>query len=154
MKNVYYCLALVFLVSSCSGGGGNNAKSVPPAPTFIYETIRLAGAGAEDCGEVAIGEAVNEINACVTNAFNLYQAFYAIYRRQGIDSNVATGFAYDSQSLFIVEFDDFSCSPSSNCNAFYNVLECLSPMANPSDSQEAMNGNPFTCADWVEVPAQ
>lgn len=150
-------IVFALLLSACSGGGGgsggNDSKSPElPQQTFVDETERLAGEDAIDCGELAIGADPTAINECVADAFYAYQSFYAIYHYQGIDSNVATGFAYDGSTLYFVMYDDFSCPAAGDCASYYRVLECESPVVNDPGSEEAMKGNPFSCSDLVEVP--
>jgi hypothetical protein len=151
MRQVVYVVVWL-LLPACSGGGGNEKPVALEPLSFIERTKELAGPDALDCGDLAIGAPVAGINRCVSDAFLAYQPFYAIYRRQGIDSNVATGFAYNSMDLYFVEFDDFSCMPAGDCAQYYRVLECISPTVNEPDSEPAAAGNPFSCSDWLEAP--
>lgn len=148
---LFALITSAFLLSACGGGGGHSNSAPPAQPTFVDETIRLAGPDANDCGELSIGEAPSDINRCVADAFLAYQSFHAIYNRQGIDSNVATGFAYNSMELYLLEFDDFSCGAQGDCETDYRVFECVAPAVNDLESEQAAIGNPFDCSDLIEV---
>ena len=146
-------MAMVLLIGACTDG--SDRRPVDPEDSlqfprsFLEELEFRAGYGANDCGEREPEELIDEIHNCVTSAFYAYEPFFAIYNRQGIDSNVASGISFNNMELYLVEFDDHFCNPD-DCIP-YNVLECISPSVNDIDSELANIGRPFSCTETREI---
>lgn len=64
-----------------------------------------AGGDAVDCGNAPLGELHDDYYQCAVDAFRDGEAFFAVYERQGIDSEVRIGWASDGESVWIGSYD-------------------------------------------------
>jgi hypothetical protein len=100
------------------------------------EVESLAGAGASDCGSVAIDGDPSAVDACVVTAMSEGKAFKAEYHRQGDDSKIVSGYAgNDGGQVFILTWDSSPCG-GSGCDAVISSIECIGPkLADPNQSR-------------------
>jgi hypothetical protein len=76
---------------------------------------------------VAIGGDASAVDACVATAIKEKRAFRAEYRRQGIDSQVVSGYAgNDGGQVFFLSWDSAPCGGPS-CDPVISSMECIRP---------------------------
>jgi hypothetical protein len=85
---------------------------------------KAKASGYRNCGSVALdGTNKAAVDACVLEAFQHGQAFFARYDQLGIDSAVAEGLLFSQQKvLTVVHFDGWACATPNcaspeNCNS-------------------------------------
>jgi len=109
-------------LSACSEG-----ESGITFEDYRARVISVAGPGADDCGEAAIGEGANQ-NECVAIAFANGFSSYAIYNLQGADSQVATAYAVNAQgNVFRLLFDSDPTGGGLENNGEISIFQCLNP---------------------------
>ena len=98
---------------------------------------RRAGAGAVDCGHVAIGASSAATDQCIADQTAAGTPFFAHYDEQGIDSRVALGVVRDPQGQTSVLLWDSDPSGGSGAPARITESVCggdppvQTPMTNP-----------------------
>ena len=136
-------LSILVVFVGCS----SNDSMVRPvvACDFAAKLKSRAGAGAMDCGHAALGGSASAVDACVVQAFQAGQAFYARYDRQGIDSAVVFGIAGDSSGNVIFMLRDSDPSGGSGAPPTLYENSCLDPAVDPSTSRDPFIAPPLTC---------
>jgi hypothetical protein len=105
----------------------------------------LAGGGARDCGEVAIGADASTVDACVQMAFVSGTPFIARYDRQGTDSHVVSGLAGDSRGHVVFSTWDSAPCGGQGCSQSISEDVCNGPMLNTSATRDPSQMLPISC---------
>lgn len=99
-----FIVLISLLVAACSSMGGRPATF----DSFLAEVKLAAGAGATDCGHMALGADRSVANCCVAINFIRSLPFSVSFDEQGIDSRVARGLmrnVYGTTTLFYFDSD-------------------------------------------------
>ena len=169
-------IAFLIMLSLCACGGGSNAGSPPatgepespidmdvpvqpdepepprfdepPDPSLIgiWQAQFLAGPEGNFCGSASIDAFFGPTNLCIDSAFQIYEPFYAMRYRGGVDSIFGTGVAYNGMELYIFNFDTLSSSQSFSG---YRVRECVEPRFDEANVNSRLA--PFLCDELVEI---
>lgn len=94
--------------------------------------LNLAGAGAEDCGKVAVGGDSTAVDTCAVAALQAGTPFVAQREEQGIDSQVTSALAYDGTHLVSL-YRDSDPSGGSDVGAVIWLNLCSSATVEPGD---------------------
>ncbi len=110
------------------------------------EASERAGSSATNCGDIGIGGNVTDAFACVSDAFNAHRAFRVTVTRQGIDSQVAVGWASDaSGNVFRLHFDS-DRSGGSGDGGIVTVDRCQNASLAGGDPSVLVQGAFFACS--------
>jgi hypothetical protein len=83
-----------------------NARRIEEIPVLSNRLKQFAGDGAIDCGSVGLRQEPETASGCALKTHADRRPFYVSYRVQGIDSQVAIGFAADaSGNVYALEYD-------------------------------------------------
>lgn len=115
-------LLLVSLLSGCAS----------PECELTTVALNLAGAGAEDCGKVALGEDGSAVDACAVAALQAGTPFVSQREEQGIDSQVTSAAAFDGTNLVSL-YRDSDPSGGSGVGAVIWLNLCSSATVEPGD---------------------
>ncbi len=99
-----------------------------------------AGKGATNCGHVALGADPNVVDACVTEAFENDQPFYAEYEAQGTDSDVVRGIARNAEGTVTFLLWDSDPSGGGGHDPVISGDVCVEPA-----TLDQSNSPPVTC---------
>lgn len=118
----YFLVLVIFLICSCFGGDNNIPDSDVEdfvvtgididETDFFDEVDNKAGSNSLDCGHLVFvgflqGNSGNlaEVDACVVNAFEVNESFFAIYDVQGIDSSLKYAIISNNENdLYVVYY--------------------------------------------------
>jgi hypothetical protein len=139
-------LALVILnsllVAACSSSDGGSGITFAD---FQTEVKLAAGAGAADCGHVALGADRSEANCCVATNFVQFLPFSATFDEQGIDSRVARGLVLDASGVTtLFAFDSDPTGGNRQDNGRINSVTCDNPSLTQNPCSDPV-GFPLTC---------
>lgn len=95
-------------------------------PDFRNQVSLTSGSGSLDCGQVESNGSQLEVNSCVAESFVNKISFFAIYKEQGVDSFIATGIAYvsNSNTLYFMIFDSDPSGGGRSDNGRIDQTEC------------------------------
>jgi hypothetical protein len=114
-RSVLVALAGAIAVAGCG--------SSSPACDLDALLRQRAGAGADDCGHVAIGASTAATDQCIADRSAAGTPFFAHYDVQGIDSRVALGVVRDPQGQTSVLLWD--SDPSGGSGAPARITESV-----------------------------
>jgi hypothetical protein len=115
------------------------------------ELRERAGAGATNCGHVALGADPSPVDACVVMAFSTGRAFHAQYDLQGQDSKVIRGVAGNSQGEVTFLLWDSDPSGGSDAGAVVSADSCVGPTVDVPSSSEASAAGPLMCTSTTSL---
>lgn len=87
-------LLSLILLTGCSSNKGVSGISIGD---YANELNEVAGTNAIDCGWVELGEKRLVVDTCVELNLRNKKPFYATYDRQGIDSRLSSGIAFNKE---------------------------------------------------------
>lgn len=87
-------LVSLILLTGCSSNKDLSGISITD---YANELSEVAGTNATDCGWVKVGEEREVVDSCVELNLRNKKPFYATYDRQGIDSRISSGIAFNKQ---------------------------------------------------------
>jgi len=114
-KSVFVVLIGSIAAASCGSPAGCDLDAV---------LRRRAGAGAVDCGHVAVGAPTTTADQCIADQTAAGTPFFAHYDVQGIDSRVALGVVRDPQGRTSVLLWDSDPSGGSGVGAQITETVC------------------------------
>jgi hypothetical protein len=85
------------------------------------------GEQAINCSKVGIGDSPLVVNSCVSDSFIINIPFYAVYIKQGIDSNVASAFTMNASGVVEYWSYDSDISGGSNRESRVTAAVCENP---------------------------
>ena len=117
----------------------------------LDDDVRLfAGETARDCGSVAVDGDRADVDACVAEAFDAGEPFIARYEQSGLDSNVISAVASNTEgSVKLFQWDSSPCG-GSGCDPVTHVRSCEGPALSQETSEDPL-ALPITC-DRVGLP--
>ena len=105
---------------------------------------QFAGNAARDCGTVTVTDERTSTDACVVEAFEAGEPFIARYERMGVDSEVVTAVASNSEGrIKVFQWDSAPCG-GPGCDAVTDVRNCNEPSLNPAMSEDR-DALPIVC---------
>ena len=140
-----FVILISLLVAACSSSDGDGGGSGITFADFQTEVKLAAGAGAADCGHVALGADRSEANCCVATNFVQFLPFSATFDEQGIDSRVARGLVRDASGVTtLFAFDSDPTGGNRQDNGRINSVTCDNPSLTQNPCSDPV-GFPLTC---------
>jgi hypothetical protein len=92
---------------------------------LLEAQLRRVQSSSIDCGDAQPDAPRQAVDACMAAAFEDGRPFHARFWKQGIDSKIASGVAFDPQgTLFVYRFDSSPCGAPGRCQPLLEETPC------------------------------
>lgn len=123
-----WMIAITFLFVTACGGADNDQVEKLSFEDFVVHVSESTDTDAQNCGIVDIEESDVDTNTCVVSAYLNDQSFHALYRLQGIDSEVGAALTGNTEGRVLIwHFDSSPGGGVSSRPSLIEQNECENP---------------------------